>query len=374
MKSFVVSKDLLGTASSLRIDGKSLKKVKESEDDTVIGSSSCMPWSMESLFSVWEMPVPDIVSPAMRASYESVHGPYVDWSRALGRDRFVKHLKGLVKEVEERFSRIGESPYPSILAEGRKTLARLQPSLVNRERVDELLKEGESGVLRSFLPEEGSHLPITRYSHATATGRLTVQTGPKILSLNKQHRNVLTSRFRKGKIAMIDFVSLEPRTALLLTRKTAPRDIYEEMGKETSSSLSRAKLKVATISSLYGSGHSDPATMAAVGKFFGVREIQERYLTGDRITNLYGRPLAPEESRLRLPYFVQSTSVDVALMGFGKVLRSYLEVVPLFVIHDALVVDIERDLYDELSRSGIEVDIDPLGKYYLSVQSVEESI
>ena len=95
-------------------------------------------------------------------------------------------------------------------------------------------------------------------------------------------------------------------------------------------------------------------------------------MNGWDLGNLYGRKLVVDDERLKLPYFVQSTAVDVALTGFSKILSRFAEMVPLFVIHDALVVDAEKDLLHELSQTGLEVDVEPLGKFYLSVKTLED--
>lgn len=373
MPPFVVSKDMLGSDLSIRIDGKSLKQVKNYGEDFVTGSDVTVAKALDEIFPVFGIEVPDLVPGELRLSYETIHtGNNVNWMRALGKERFVKNLKIFSQGVEKGFEKVSESPYLNTLVESRRLLERLQPALVDREEVERLLSESENGFLRSFLPERGHELPVVKYSHDSATGRLRVTSGPKILNLAKQHRQVLKSRFRKGVIALIDFVSLEPRTTLLLTRDETPLDIYEAMRGETGSELSRAKLKVATLASLYGSTHSDPATMSVVNKFFRTHEIHERHLSSTPLVNLYGRPLVPENDRLRLPYFIQSTSVDVSLIGFGKIARKYLEMVPLFVLHDALVVDIESDLYRELASSPMEINVEPLGKYFLSIKRVEQ--
>lgn len=373
MSAFVISKDMLGSDLSIRVEGKALRQVKNYGEDFVTGSSSTVAKALDEILPVFGLQVPGLVPGELRNSYEAIHPEgTINWMRALGKDRFVRHLKTFSKDVEDSITKASESPYLNTLVDGRRLLERLESAIVDRDEVESLLAESDNGFLRSFLPEEGNILPVVKYSHDSATGRLRVISGPKILNLSKQHRKVMKSRFRRGTVAMIDFVSLEPRTTLLLTRSDTPLDIYEAMREETGSDLSRAKLKVATLASLYGSTHSDPATMSVVNKFFRTQEIHERHLRETPMVNLYGRPLMPESDRLRLSYFIQSTSVDVSLLGFGKIVRKYLEMVPLFVLHDALVVDIETDLFRELSRAPIEVAVEPLGKYYLSIKRVDE--
>ena len=371
MSLITISKDVLGLDTSIRINGKSFQRTDEYDNDFVFGSDTVIPRSIEDISSVFCLDTPELITPELRKSYETIHSLPVDWYRALGKQRFINHLKELSNSLRFNVNRIQSSRYTETLIKCRKILSLLQPAIVDRKEIEKLLCESENGFLRSFLPANGSECTAVKYSHNTATGRLIVSSGPKILNLTKSHRRVLKSRRKNGVIAMIDFVSLEPRTAYLLTKDDSPLDIYEGMRVETGSSLSRAKLKIATISSLYGSSHTDPTTMAAVNKFFNIQEITRKYLNKTPFENLYGRPLAPDEDRLRLSYFIQSTSVDVSLMGFSEIAERYKDIIPLFVLHDALVVDIETELFESLKTSGLEVEINPLGKYYLSVQAVD---
>ena len=312
------------------------------------------------------------MNPAIRKSHESVRpGEKVDWSLALGKDRFVRALKRVATDCGSAIDEILEEKYLTQLKKTRDVLTRLQPALVDNEILERKLSSGYNGFLESFRPVDGEVCRPVRYSHDTATGRLTVSSGPKILNLSRDHRDILKSRFRKGTIGFIDFVSLEPRTALLLTRPEAPQDIYEAMRAEIGSQHTRAQLKVATISALYGQRGESSIPSSVIGRFFRVPQIHERYLSGWELGNLYGRKLVVDDERLKLPYFVQSTAVDVALTGFSKVLNRFAEMVPLFVIHDALVVDAEKDLLSELSKTGLEVEVEPLGKFYLSVKTLE---
>ena len=375
MSSLVISSEALGTGYSVRISGQSLRRFEGEPlpEDFVLGDTQVRNLSVEDVFPVFGQEAPLLVSDAMRKSHESVRpGEKVDWQLALGTSRFAKTLKRVATDCESAIDEIMEEEYLPQLKKTREILTKLQPAQVDREVLDKRLSQGHNGFLESFRPTDGVTCNPVRYSHDTATGRLTVSSGPKILNLSREHRDILKSRFRKGAIGFIDFVSLEPRTALLLTRPDAPQDIYEAMRTEIGSQHSRAQLKVATISALYGQRGESSIPSAVIGRFFRVPQIHERYLNGWQLGNLYGRKLMVDDDRLKLPYFVQSTAVDVALTGFSKILSRFAEMVPLFVIHDALVVDAEKDILKELSRTGLEVEVEPLGKFYLSVKTLDE--
>jgi hypothetical protein len=373
MPTLAVSSEALGTDYSVRISGQTLRRFEGDPlpDEFVLGDSAVRTLSVEDVFPIFDQEVPLLVNEAMRRSHESVRpGEKVDWQMALGTSRFVKSLKRVATDCESAIDEIMEEKYLPQLKKTREILTKLQPAHVDKDILEKRLSSGYNGFLESFRPVDGETCQPVRYSHDTATGRLTVSSGPKILNLSREHRDILKSRFRKGAIGFIDFVSLEPRTALLLTRPEAPQDIYEAMRSEIGSQHSRAQLKVATISALYGQRGESSIPSAVIGRFFRVPQIHERYLNGWDMGNLYGRKLVVDDERLKLPYFVQSTAVDVALTGFSKILSRFAEMVPLFVIHDALVVDAEKDLLAELSKTGLEVDIEPLGKFYLSVKTL----
>jgi hypothetical protein len=299
-------------------------------------------------------------------------GQRINWHLALGTQRFAKILKRVYRAIHDDVNDIVSHSYFPHLLESRRVLTKLQPAFVDKESIQARLHEHTDAFLETFRPDSSGMTQSVRYSHDTTTGRLTVKSGPKVLNLGRSHRSVLTSRFKKGAIGIIDFVSLEPRTALLLTRPETPFDIYEEMRKELGSQHARAQLKVATISALYGQRGETSIPQSVISRFFGLPEIHRRHLVGETYGNLYGRPLSSGDERLRLPHFVQSTAVDVALKGFGKLCDTYREMVPLFVIHDAIVVDAERDLLQALGKTGIEIDIEPLGKFYLTVKMIDE--
>lgn len=338
-----------------------------------MGSETVYPLCIEDTFPIFGCQVPSLVSDPLRLSYETIMGgEKIDWHKALGTARFAKMLKRLYATVHDDATQIVNHGYIPHLQESRKVLGKLQPSLIDEEALKKALSQGNTAFAESFMPTADGFTKKVRYSHATTTGRLTVRSGPKILNLNKEHRNILRSRFKKGAIGIIDFVSLEPRTALLLTRGEAPFDIYEAMRSELGSQHTRAQLKVATISALYGQRGETSIPQSVISRFFGLPEIHRRHLGGETYGNLYGRPLSSGDERLRLPHFVQSTAVDVALKGFGKLCDTYREMVPLFIIHDAIVVDAERDLLQNLGKTGLEIDIEPLGKFYLTVKMIDE--
>ena len=71
--------------------------------------------------------------------------------------------------------------------------------------------------------------------------------------------------------------------------------------------------------------------------------------------------------------YVQSTAVDVALSGFAKVYEKLNknQAKPIFIIHDALMIDVKEDYIDEFVKEvkqGYNCNI--LGNFPISVEDL----
>jgi hypothetical protein len=97
-----------------------------------------------------------------------------------------------------------------------------------------------------------------------------------------------------------------------------------------------------------------------VNEFFGLDQLRERlvqeYESNNRefILSFYGRYLDTREAKpyMLLNYFTQSTAVDVALYGFRNFLRATQgneQIIPLFILHDALVLDVHNSALEHLN-------------------------
>ena len=220
------------------------------------------------------------------------------------------------------------------------------------------------------------------YSQSTtSTGRLTVTRGPSILTLPQKYRSIIKSRFSGGSVLSIDFKSLEPRVALAVQNKHTPDDVYSHVSRNIlSGSVDRKISKLATIASLYGtsfgkfremSGCKDPQVLQAVREFFGVRRLM-RNLDTDRFVNYFGRPLDNNTpSHRRISHFIQSTSCDIVNCAFGDFLDQFPKdsVVPLFLLHDALVIDVDSTYVDRVREASSEGLQTSLGKFPVSCEN-----
>ncbi len=75
-------------------------------------------------------------------------------------------------------------------------------------------------------------------------------------------------------------------------------------------------------------------------------------MTGDFITNYYGRPLRCENESLFVNHYTQSTAVDVACDGFLKLAQDCsAEITPIFLLHDEMIVDVHKDNIEKLKNA-----------------------
>lgn len=316
---------------------------------------------------------PSIVSQAQRSAFESLTCSPVPWLQALGKDRYLSAAKRAWNDVNKW---INENPeYVEFLLREREVLCSLSPAMID---IREFESRRNSPSVESFAPGSGGYSQVPKYSHATQTGRLKVVEGPKILTVSKPDRRVISSRFSGGRILQVDFVSLEPRVALYTAgQDPGAGDVYEWIASSIGMGLTRSKVKVPTLSVLYGqSARNDDSVSSTIREkiqsLFKIHEMKERIASG-KFSNGFGRPLETVEDRLLISHYTQSTAVDVALLGFRNLLESLglhvgAGIVPIFVLHDALILDVSPELYGFLKGKVDEgVIVDRLGHFPLSL-------
>lgn len=239
--------------------------------------------------------------------------------------------------------------------------------------------ENDTKTIESFLPaRDGFARPIKYNMCGTVTGRLTVESGPHVLTAHHSVRNCIRSSYQHGKIYYVDFTSMEPRIAMIVAGKRAPEDVYNDILEEFPD-LSRESAKLVLLTALYG---GQPAKIAEsigdislakkalsfVRSHFDVPKL-ERNLADQAesgiVKNALGRPLreAVKNQRVRTNYFLQSSAAELSILLFSRLCSRFPEgVKPLFVIHDALIVDVSQEVdSDFLSAAcGLEWSNSPM--------------
>jgi hypothetical protein len=269
-------------------------------------------------------------------------------------------LKTALKESEN-------SRYFASYEKIRKFQRILVAPHIDKKQLIELIEtqehEGLKDQMRCFLPDSKGFVSSTTYSNcSTVTGRLTVVEGPNPLVMRNDVKTTFRSRHRKGKILQLDLSAAEPRTALNVIGKNLEGDVYERIAEEVlESKVMRQVAKQVVICALYGQSSKNlaqnlPLDMNAASVIRKVKDYfeYEKLLSmirstsheRNRIRNALGRPIVvaePTDSML-LSYYLQSSAAEISILLFADFCRrmgNYVE--PLYVIHDALLVDCDEE-------------------------------
>jgi hypothetical protein len=369
MHPFCINRSLLGEQFDLCVsDGKFRWSDGAPEGYWSLGDDNAL-LDIKLLAKLSNMQIRD-VRDAHRASFSTLRysGP-VQWRYALSAKEFDAFIRGMLDDIEALFSQGCVSYYTDVFKSTRECLnslehARVDDCLLEKFIADEA-NETNRSALRSLAPNSCGFANKTIYDQtSTITGRLTVASGPRILTLPKRHRSAIVSRYDGGSIVFLDFRSLEPNVILGAQKRKTPEDVYSEICSTVlGGKLDRKQAKIATIALLYGAQESTASqlsglsgkelkdTMKKISEFFLLDAMFNKLLDelkcNGKICNFYGRPIIVNDRRKLLNYYAQSSAVDVALLGFWSAVKyvkqEKLRMHPLFVIHDCILFDVHPD-------------------------------
>lgn len=378
-----ISRRSLFSPSDLILDGGIISWGTASPDYWIIGDFFAQR-SLESLCEVAGLPPLSAIPHEFVRSMDGISRGQVPWPLIIPQRVLGDHLRNLESVLEESIERLGD--YTETLASSRRVLSMLRPARIDLAALRVEQGRSSSSVLDSFEPGSDSLCQVPVYSHGTATGRLTVREGPRILTLQKEHRRILSSRFEGGRMMQVDFISLEPRVLRLLEEGFAPVDIYSDVSERLGGAASRRQVKLATLKLLYGSsragiteeiGSVGGKALRSIEEYFGLPSLRARLASelgkSGIIKSMWGRPL-PEatETHLLVSHFTQSTAVDVAMGGFSDMMERIrgedLDIIPCYVLHDALLLDVHPDAETRLTEIvGEGLDVEGLGHFEVSL-------
>jgi hypothetical protein len=329
-----------------------------------------------------------------------MHGsPGIPWHLAISPDRFRRALQSIIRGLQRVLEVNEATSYGQTFMHERKFILGLSKAHVDKDKIRTCMASETNATVRSslrtFFPKDDPPMtPPTKYSQvSTHTGRLTVTTGPQILTLPSRCRDIITSRFDGGEIVQVDFVSVEPRLARLVMGRVPKNDVYQEICDTLfSSDIDRKTAKIAVLCALYGAstvrlqrilgeGFDARTIVRKLRDYFGVDALGVRLRsevaeTG-AIVNWFGRKIHVERTstNVLVNNYIQSSAVDVALLGFRDLMERMremgLETTPIFLIHDALVLDVpsrEGNLVRETAALGINVP--NIGNFPLKVDVI----
>ena len=375
--SLFICKRSIGTNKNLLLRNGEVCWVTNEHPATFTYGCSSRQNAIEPLLDLFDIELPNLIPPEFIDAM-NVCGVASDipWSLVLPKARFMSGFKPFLNALSEAEKVINENVYSHFFINTNKILNGLYNCALDQHFAKEELKKSDSAALTSFLKASTNSIAnIPRYCRvSTKTGRLTIKEGPQILTLKKEYRKVLKSTFLEGSLYEIDFTSLEPRVAFnitagekLLPGEKSPTDLYKFFIEKSRIEIQRDTAKLAVLCSLYGAGTSklrsvlqkDGSTFSAdmlvkrVESFFGLKEIfmmlNDQAQSG-YITNFYGRPIEVTDARknILINNFLQSTAVDVALAGFCEIIENIPSCRPVFIIHDALIMDVPKGQEDKL--------------------------
>lgn len=296
------------------------------------------------------------------------HATSPPWSKLMPRGEHRTFVKNLVNSLAEIIDRLPKDYYTTTWGPCGRLLSGLKAAKVDGPTWRSISEsvEKDSGALDTFRPGPGGFLqPVVYDRFATRTGRLTVASGPNILTLKRDYRRVLRSTFAGGAVCSLDFSALEARIILAEAGRSSDSvDLYADIAREAfGGRVPRDAVKTAVISELYGASKSALGARLGIGgkalddfsstirSYFGVadlhRRLRDEFIRTGKIRNRYGRSLELDDpqDRLFVNTYAQSTGVDVSLLGFKAVMDRLGEdgVRPLFVLHDALILDVKDE-------------------------------
>tara|TARA_Y100000310_G_scaffold278739_2_gene297423 strand:+ start:5465 stop:6685 length:1221 start_codon:yes stop_codon:yes gene_type:complete len=393
---------ILGTEKHLVYDSNSEEFAwsKRLPDDAWVFGEGEGVRSVEAMLSFLGKDCPPLFSKNQLKAYQSLSNcsDGIPWHLVLPKKQFQEQVASFLRQLVNLIDDFKKEKYSEIFINERSFLLNLVGAQIDYQKYQEYFKAEKNATLlsclKSFDPEKSGSAPtVLYYQSATSTGRLTVKTGPQILTLSRQYKDIIQSRKKQGEIWQIDFVSLEPHVARRCAELPSGRDIYADIAQDLfQSKLERKQVKMAVLCALYGISPGRLSTMLGksmhatsvikkIKDYFNVAEtlqmLKKQFRSEGYIRNFFNRKLLIDRpaNNVLISHYVQSTACDVALLGFKqlmeKSIKHGLEIDPLFVIHDAMIVDLPGDSmkpFKSIIDAGVELD--ELGNFPLSVEVI----
>jgi hypothetical protein len=357
---YCIEKKFLGTSHHLFITTNNVEHVKSIPDCVLRDDGTVNPGTVGSFARIIGSDVQMIPSPISQTLLECKIPIQSAGLSHLVRD---SELAEMLAEHKQRVKNMLEvtGDYAPLYLKNIKTLNSC--SRIKIEKQFEGLHADSAG-----------YCPPVRYdTTGTKTGRMSVISGPNVLTLPKGFKKALSSRFPDGKIVEIDYSALEPRTALAIANSSLAHadDVYLEIGKKLGI-LSRDITKQVVISFLYGAGMNTISKLAdmkqetllpklvelkhVVNYKQCLQKIKYEIQRDGWFRNHASRPILTDTTKDGTLFnnFCQSSAVDVALSGFCELLDKIkalnFQAVPLCFIHDAVILDVPMSEIETLQN------------------------
>lgn len=415
MKNLLLPNKITGLNAHMRIyAGGETRTTFEIEDgDIIIGSKE---WNAYVKTSVVEPP--SILSEPQKKALQTIlnleeKSKIIPLKQILPPNEFGSALLNYCSKIGVYLKENPPHYYDFYLKRQIEFLENLHPAFIDEDKFLSYSIEDQQGLVKTFTPGKDGYAKKVVYDHfKTPTGRLVVSDGPNVLTINKKYRDMVTSSYgEEGVILSVDYISLEPSVLLASSSegwsnwlsstrrycKPDELDIYQItadvlLGKGfVHTPLTRDEAKAIVLRTLYGA-QEELIGQIVQGKnsiplydfLFEVRELfnvnalfknlqsERKENGGVSITNYFCRkiPTSGVEDYKLVNYYVQSTAVDVALLGFAKIAKAAQgkKIKPLFVVHDALFLDVHKSAIPDLKEciaAGKANPVFPSGSFSL---------
>ena len=226
----------------------------------------------------------------------------------------------------------------------RSFLDSMKTVQVNSGRLDALIKSQQHDGVKSNLSSFVKPCKIKYSMSNSSTGRLSVLSGPKILTSPQEVKQVFKSRHKNGCILQIDLSCAEPNFALFISGKETKKDLYSFCSDEVlEGRVDRKTAKLVLLSALYGqsarnlksslpNGMAPLRVTSKVREFLSAPQLQEslrsKWSSGD-LRNHLKRPLRPKQQRLLISHYLQSSVAEASILMF----RDFCKLHELSLIH-----------------------------------------
>lgn len=368
----IIDKHSLGTAENLKISKNSFSLCSDHDTGWVWSEletqNSLRHLALGTGFSVSQQP------PKSHTAAWELLGVTPPWAQSLPSHVFKSWLQKFTRDLLELRDQWADGYYGREFQIQQRLLQRLQQPFVDVSAI----KRIDDDRIRAFEPDPHGLAPKSSYDiWSSVTGRMSIESGPNILTMDKKYRHIFKSRFSGGEIVQIDFSSLEPNTFLAMQGKQFTGDAYSWAASQIEIDVPREILKIAVMSALYGMSPSNFAKKFAdipdandllfqVRDAFGVDKMNKHYReqldAEGHITNHFGRIIKCDKKSPLVAHAVQSSAVDVVCQGFTTLLDEFesdgIDAVPLYLIHDALMMDVTHDAKERIKArlaSGVHI-------------------
>ena len=295
------------------------------------------------------------------AQFWMKHTDNPEWYRILSKSDMSKHLQEQVNSVVGFMQDARHAYYIGQYQRQQKLLDALQPIKATRDDEAHGIKLGRDGFAA-----------VPHYDNiSSATGRMSVTDGPRILTMPKDSRGIFVSRWgTDGSLMEIDYNALELRVLSWIQDLDIDMpDAYMWVARQIDGiDVPRHVIKEAILAAMYGMSRKNFAlryqdmpdavdVYDRVRSLLGIHNLDVRLGKGD-FANTFGRHLA--DTTARISHYVQSSAVDIACDGFMHLVENMPNVVPCFIIHDALIIDVHNDNINSVKKfckDGLSVGI-----------------